>query len=88
MQYSSEVINVDVSLRTYLGAADLTVEAGVVPLVVLVLDLLGPGQEGEAAALAPGGLVLLQAGGAEQTPGGGCERLVKEREGTLGAVET
>ena len=63
-------------------------EAGVVPLLVLVFDLLGAGQEGVAAPLAPGGLVLLQTGGAEQTPGCGCERLVKEREGTLGAVET
>ena len=78
----------EVSLRTHLGAAYFTVEAGVVPLVVLVLDLLGPGQEGEAAALAPGGLVLLQAGGAEEAPGGGGEGLVEEREGTLGALET
>ena len=63
-------------------------EAGVVPLVVLVFDLLGAGEEGVAAALAPGGLVLLQAGGAEEAPGGGSERLVEESQGALGAVET
>ena len=71
-----------------LGAADFTVEAGVVPLVVLVFNLLGAGQEGVAAALTPGGLVLLQAGGAEEAPGGGSERLVEESQGALGAVET
>ena len=71
-----------------LGAADFTVEAGVVPLVVLVFNLLGAGQEGVAAALTPGGLVLLQAGRAEEAPGGGSERLVEESQGALGAVET
>ena len=63
-------------------------EASVVPLVVLVFNLLGAGQEGVAAALTPGGLVMLQAGRAEQTPGGGSERLVEESQGTLGALET
>ena len=58
-------------------------EAGVVPLVVLVFNLLGAGEEGVAAALTPGGLVLLQAGGAEEAPGGGSERLVEESEATL-----
>ena len=57
------------------------------PLVVLVFDLLGAGEEGVAAALAPGGLVLVQAGGAEETSGRGSERLVEEREGALGALE-
>ena len=46
------------------------------PLTVLVLNLLGASEEGEAAPDTPGRDVLVEAAGAEELVGGGSEGLV------------
>ena len=62
-------------------------EAGVVPLLVLVFDLLGAGQEAEAAAHTLVGDVLVVAASTEELVGGGSERLLEETGGALPAAE-
>ena len=62
-------------------------EAGIVPLLVLVFDLLGARQETEAAPDALAGDVLVVAAGTEELAGGGSERLLEETGRALPTAE-